>query len=136
MSVTRVVAAIIMHGDRVLITRRAPKQSLAGGWEFPGGKVKPSETDRACLVREIKEELSIDICVGELCTEVVHDYGPFAINLVAYYCTVSGGEIALTVHDMYQWVKVEDLLDYNLLPADVQIAKAVKEHSKDHLYPS
>jgi len=100
------------------------------------GCCKPSETDRACLVREIKEELSIDICVGELCTEVVHDYGPFAINLVAYYCTVSGGEIALTVHDMYQWVKVEDLLDYNLLPADIQIAKAVKEHSKDHLYPS
>lgn len=116
-----------MDGDKVLITRRAPNQSFAGGWEFPGGKVEPDETERTCLTRELKEELNIDVCVEDLCAEVMHDYGSFTIDLIAYYCTISNGEITISVHDKYRWVKINELLDYELLPADVAIAKAVQE---------
>lgn len=127
MNAIKVVAGIIVDEDRVLITRRAPNQNFAGGWEFPGGKVEPDETERACLVRELKEELNIDVFVGDLCTEVMHDYGSFTIKLLAYYCTISNGEIAMSVHDKYRWVKIEDLLEYDLLPADIAIAKVLKK---------
>jgi len=123
----RVTAGIIMDNGKVLITRRAPKENFAGGWEFPGGKVEINETPRECLVRELKEELNIDVSVGEFCTEVYHDYSNISIKLMAYYCTITHGEIQTSVHDKYKWVKIKDLLKYDLLPADIPIAKKIME---------
>ena len=78
---------------------------------------------------ELKEELGIDVEVGDLCERVFHDYGTFRINL-AYYCTIVGGSLAMTVHDKYQWVEVGRLLEYDLLPADVPIAIKLMESCK------
>lgn len=123
----RVTAGVIKDNDKVLLTRRAPKENFAGGWEFPGGKIEINETPQACLARELKEELNIDVSVGKLCTEVAHDYGNMNINLIAYYCTIINGEIQISVHDKYKWVNINDLLKYDLLPADIPIAKKVME---------
>mgnify|MGYP001954285342 CR=1 FL=1 len=123
----RVTAGVIKDNDKVLLTRRAPKENFAGGWEFPGGKIEINERPQACLARELKEELNIDVSVGKLCTEVVHDYGNININLIAYYCTILDGEIQISVHDKYKWVNINDLLKYDLLPADIPIAKKVME---------
>lgn len=123
----RVTAGVIKDNDKVLLTRRAPKENFDGGWEFPGGKIEINETPQACLARELKEELNIDVSVGKLCTEVAHDYGNMNINLIAYYCTIIDGEIQISVHDKYKWVNINDLLKYDLLPADIPIAKKVME---------
>lgn len=123
----KVTAGIITDHDKVLITRRPPKENFVGGWEFPGGKIEMNETPEACLARELKEELNIDVFVGNFCTEVCHDYGNMNIHLMAYYCTILDGEIQISVHDKYKWVKINDLLKYDLLPADIPIAKKVME---------
>ncbi|MGI6686439.1 MAG: 8-oxo-dGTP diphosphatase MutT [Bacillota bacterium] len=127
MKTIKVTAGVIIDEDKVLITRRAPKENFAGGWEFPGGKIEINETPQECLVRELKEELNIIVTVDKFCTEVAYDYGNMNINLIAYYCTIVDGEIQISVHDKYKWVKINDLLKYDLLPADVPIAKKVIE---------
>lgn len=131
MKIIKVVAGVILDNDKVLITRRAPKENFAGGWEFPGGKIEVNETPQECLVRELKEELSIEVSIGKFCTEVTHDYGDMQVNLIAYYCTIIGGKIQVSVHDKYKWVEIKDLLKYALLPADVPIAKKVMEKFAD-----
>jgi len=122
-----VSAGIIIGGDKVLITRRAAKEMFAGGWEFPGGKLEFEETPQECLIRELKEELNIVVSVGKFCTGVLHDYGDFNVNLIAYYCTIINGELLLSVHDQCEWVAVLDLLKFDFLPADIPIAQKVQE---------
>lgn len=125
MKTIKVMAGVIRENDQVLITRRGPKENNAGGWEFPGGKIEAGETPQECLTRELKEELSIEVTVDKFCTEVNHDYGQMSIKLIAYYCTIIDGEIQISVHDKIKWVKINDLLEYDLLPADIPIAKKV-----------
>jgi 8-oxo-dGTP diphosphatase len=98
----KVTAGVITDNDKVLITRRIPKENFAGGWEFPGGKIEDNETPEDCLVRELKEELNIDVSIDKFCTEVTYDYGNLNIDLIAYYCTIVGGEIQISVHDKYK----------------------------------
>ncbi|NLP44642.1 MAG: (deoxy)nucleoside triphosphate pyrophosphohydrolase [Peptococcaceae bacterium] len=130
MDLIKVTAGVIIDRDKVLITRRAPKENFAGGWEFPGGKIEENETPEESLVRELKEELDITVYVGEFCAEVTHKYDNININLLAYYCTIVKGDISITVHDKYKWIRIKDLLKYDLLPADVPIAKKVIEDYK------
>ncbi len=127
MKIIKVTAGIITDKDKVLITRRAPKENFAGGWEFPGGKIEANETPQECLARELKEELNISVSAGRLCTEVTHVYGNMNINLIAYYCTIIDGKIQISVHDKYRWIIINDLFKYDLLQADVSIAKKVIE---------
>jgi len=126
-NIIKVAAGVIKDNDKILITRRAPEENFAGGWEFPGGKIEVNETPEACLARELKEELNIDISIDKFCAEVTHDYGYMSVNLFAYYCTIVDGEIQISVHDKYKWVGINDLLKYDLLPADITIAKKVME---------
>jgi len=124
----KVVAGIIIdNNDKVLIARRGSKESFAGGWEFPGGKIEADETPQEALKRELKEELDLTISIGELCAEVTQNYEGANITLLAYYCVFVDGKISISVHDMYKWVKVNNLLKYKLLPADIQIAKKMLE---------
>ncbi len=127
MNIIKVTAGVITDNDKVLITRRAPEEKFAGGWEFPGGKVEINETPEGCLARELKEELNINVSVDKFCTEVTHNYGDVIINLIAYYCTIIDGRIQMSVHDKYKWVNIADLLKYDLLPADIPIAKKVMD---------
>ncbi|NLK08232.1 MAG: (deoxy)nucleoside triphosphate pyrophosphohydrolase [Firmicutes bacterium] len=127
MDTIRVAAGILTDGCRILITRRAPEENFAGKWEFPGGKIENHETEQECLVRELKEELDIDVVVGEFLTEVLHDYGSFKVKLKTYYCTITGGTISVSVHDKYKWVHANELLNYELLPADIPVVKQLME---------
>ena len=122
-----VLAGVIMNKDNVLITRRAPKETRSGGWEFPGGKLEANETHNDCLVRELSEELAVVVNVGNFCVEISNDYGDIEIELLAYYCTIREGDISLSVHDKFKWVKVCDLLSCDLLPADIGVARKIVE---------
>ena len=91
-----VSAALIFHDDRLLITRRRAGSHLGGLWEFPGGKREAGETFQQCLAREIREELGMEIAVGELFEEVVHHYEERSVRLKFFVCQwLQGGPRAL-----------------------------------------
>ena len=116
----RVVAAVIERDGKILACRRAPHKSLAGLWEFPGGKVEPGETDEVALAREILEELGIEITVGEFIAESVAPAGQAMIHLNAYWAeTTVAGEVSSTDHDRMEWLSPKDVSDYEWAPADV-----------------
>jgi len=124
-SMITVTAAIIRKEDTVLLTRRNQGQRLAGYWEFPGGKLEEGETLQSCLEREIREELGWVIQVGEVVATNIHTYDRGDIFLVAMEATILSGTPTLTVHDDMAWVPVPNLLEYQLAPADIPIAKAL-----------
>jgi 8-oxo-dGTP diphosphatase len=123
----KVTAAIILNDNKVLIMRRAPGEKHAGGWEFPGGKVEEGETLDQCLERELKEELNIKVKVNRFFFDSIYGYPQGSIQLSAYIVEIVNGEIQLSVHDRLKWASRQELLGFDLLPADVPIAKKVME---------
>jgi 8-oxo-dGTP diphosphatase len=116
----RVVAAVIERDGKILACRRAPHKSLAGLWEFPGGKVERGETDEVALAREILEELGIEIMVGEFIAESVAPAGEAMILLNAYWARTNvAGEFLSTDHDRMEWFAPADLGSVTWAPADV-----------------
>ncbi|WP_304226054.1 NUDIX domain-containing protein [Gracilinema caldarium] len=123
-SLVRPVAAAILEQDgKVLIARRAPGQKQAGLWEFPGGKLEAGETPEQCLEREITEELGVKIKVGPFFAENLYSYRSGTIRLMAYRARVLGGQLRLAVHSEVRWVSPLELLQHELSPADVKIAR-------------
>jgi 8-oxo-dGTP diphosphatase len=118
-----VTAAIIEQDGRILLARRSRGQDLEGRWEFPGGKQEPGETLAVCLERELREELALTVRAVAVFTENIHHYDGGAIRLVALFAELISGEVALSVHDRFAWVEKMRLLDYNLSPADIPIAR-------------
>lgn len=109
-----------------MLARRAPGEKLEGYWEFPGGKVEPGETLSEALAREIKEELNLDIVVGNEVARSVYTYAHGAIELIAMDCQLIGESYHLTVHDRIRWVAVSELESFRLAPADIPIARKLK----------
>jgi len=121
-----VVAAIIKNGEgKILITQRNLKKSQGGLWEFPGGKIEKGET-REEAIREIKEELTIEINVESYLGEKVFEYPEKSINLIALNCRVKSGNIYLTEHEEARWVEKEELNSFEFAPADIFIVKKLQ----------
>lgn len=120
-----VVAAIIKDGERVLIARKKIGKPLAGYWEFPGGKIEIGESPENALKRELKEEMEIEIKVGTYVGESIYDYGNTQVALKGYICNLENGEIRLKDHDRYRWIKIEDINNYTLAPADIPLANNI-----------
>lgn len=118
-----VAAAIFLKGDFVLIARRAQNEKLHGYWEFPGGKQEVGETIFECLEREILEEFNVRCKSKDIYCESVYNYNTGTIRLIGILSELLNESIQLNVHDAYQWVDVNELLEYNLSPADITIAK-------------
>lgn len=115
-----VLCGIITDPDgKVFIARRRQGKSMAGKWEFPGGKLEPNETEQACLQRELLEELGMQVNVGAKLGENEHHYENFSIRLIAYKCEFISATYELTDHDAYHWVTKEQLLQYNMAEADI-----------------
>ncbi|TDE45762.1 (deoxy)nucleoside triphosphate pyrophosphohydrolase [Nonomuraea mesophila] len=125
MSTVMVVAAVIVApGGRVLAAQRAEPAALAGGWEFPGGKVDPGEDERAALVRECREELGVEIAVGER----VGGEWPLSPGYVmkVWLCSLVSGVPEAKEHLALRWLGPGDYYDVDWLGADLPIMKTVE----------
>ena len=123
------VAAAIIENEKgqILIARRGPGKSLAGMWEFPGGKLEPGESPEACLKRELQEEMRIAIEPYERFAVNEHDYGTVRIRLIAYRAAFVGGAVTLVDHDEYRWAEPSELHEYRWAPADVPIVERLRQ---------
>lgn len=123
-----VVAALIYKEGKILIARRLTGDvNIFGKWEFPGGKVKPYETDKKAIEREIMEEFELQIKAKNFITNNIYKYPNKTINLKLYRCDYIEGNIKLHDHSEYKWVDLEELLSYDMAPADISLANYIKE---------
>jgi 8-oxo-dGTP diphosphatase len=114
-----VTAAILNNKDRLLIAQRKATGELPSKWEFPGGKIEPRETPEECLKREMEEEFDIDVTIGEYLGESIYHYDHGLIKLLAYRATWIAGELKMKDHQAIEWVKIDELSDYDFAPADI-----------------
>lgn len=117
--VIRVVAAVIEHDGRYLITQRNSNAVLPGLWEFPGGRVEPDESETGALLREVKGRIGVEVVVGTKLGEHLHDYTGYQVHLTMYSCKLpsEARPYPATVADL-RWVTSREFLDYDFPPAD------------------
>lgn len=122
-------AALVDVDNRVLISERPQGKSLAGLWEFPGGKLAPGETPEEALVRELKEELDIDVCLTCLApfTFASHSYDAFHLMMPLFLCRNWDGEIAPQEGQSVKWVRASRLVDYPMPPADLPLIPFLRD---------
>ena len=122
------VAAAIIQNERgeVLVCKRGPGGSCAHLWEFPGGKREAGETDAQCLVREIKEELALEISVGPLFGQASYRYPDKHVALSFYLARIVGGQLSCLVHEQARWVAPRDLVGLHFCPADKDIVEKLR----------
>jgi len=117
-----VVAAVIEHANRFLVTRRQEGVHLAGHWEFPGGKVAAGETHAAALRREIIEELDADVVVHDLVLETTHTYPERTVTLFFYRCDLLGTPKPMLGQEM-EWIPRAQLSSRTFPPADDELIR-------------
>lgn len=126
MKTIEVAAAIIVKDNKVFATQRGYGE-FKDGWEFPGGKLEPGESAREALIREIREELDVDIRVGRLLETVEYDYPEFHLTMHCFICELLSEEIVLKEHEDARWLKEEELDTVDWLPADVGVISKIFE---------
>lgn len=125
-----VCCAIIQDKHTFLAVQRGPESSHPFQWEFPGGKIDPDESAEQCIIREIQEELNIEIEVLAKLNAVEFDYGTKQIHLIPFVCKIISGEIRLTEHLNLQWFKLNDCEIIDWAKADQQLILANLEELK------
>ena len=123
----KVVAAIIKSEDKILATKRGYGEFI-NMWEFPGGKIEPGETKKQALVREIKEELNIEINVDKFAIDIEYQYPNFYLFMSCFMCSIKEGSIELLEHNDGKWITKEELNTLNWLPADIDAVNYLKEN--------
>ena len=121
MKLVLVAAVVLVDADgRVLLAQRPEGKAMAGLWEFPGGKVEPGERPESALVRELKEELGIDVTEACLAPFVFasHAYETFHLLMPLYLCRRWSGQVVRKEHAALKWVRPNQFSDYPMPPAD------------------
>jgi len=121
MPVIDVAAALVFREGKLLITLRHADAHLGGLWEFPGGKREPGETFEACLERELREELGIEVGVGELVESLTHAYPERTVHLQFYRCRWVRHEPQALGCSAFTWVTAAELRDYAFPAADSRL---------------
>ncbi len=124
-----VACALIDVDGRILLAQRPQGKPMAGLWEFPGGKIEPGETPEAALVRELHEELGIDVplrCLAPL-TFASHGYGTFHLLMPLYICRNWEGEVEAREGQTLAWVRAKLLHNYPMPPADVPLIPILQD---------
>ena len=120
MKTINVVAAVIMKEGKVFATQRGYGE-FKDGWEFPGGKVEAGESPEEALRREIREELEVEVNVGDLIDTIEYDYPAFHLSMKCYACSIAGGSPHLLEHEAARWLSADQLDSVAWLPADITL---------------
>lgn len=120
-----VTAAIISHDGRILLTQRKPDAPYPLLWEFPGGKLEPEEHPEACIVREVREELAMEVAVEGIYEVVYHRYPERPVMVLAYLCSWIGGELRELEVAGHCWALPHEVPRFDLLPADIPLAERI-----------
>ena len=123
---TQVVAALIWDGLRFLICQRPAHKARGLLWEFVGGKVEPGESRKAALARECREELGVEIAVGDIFMEVEHTYPDMTVHLTLFHARILQGIPQKLEHNDIRWITPQQIDGYVFCPADVEILKAIR----------
>ena len=121
-----VVAGIIQSGGKIFATQRGYGE-FKDGWEFPGGKMEPGESQKQALARELKEELAVNVNVEDFLCTVDYDYPAFHLTMHCYFCAIADGKShELLDHEAAKWLSPAELQSVDWLPADVEVVKALE----------
>jgi 8-oxo-dGTP diphosphatase len=129
MKTIEVVAAVIQHQNKILAVQRGPAKYayISEKWEFPGGKMEAEETEEQTIIREIREELDMQIAVKAKLLTVEHTYPDFHLTMHAYLCETKQSEPTLTEHLAYRWLSMDELEEIDWAGADVPIVEVLKQ---------
>ena len=124
---TDVVAALIWDQDKFMICQRPAHKARGLLWEFVGGKTEPGESLEEALIRECREELDITVAVGDIFTQVVHEYPDIHIRLTLFNCTIAYGTPRLLEHNDLKWITPTQIPQFDFCPADKDILALIGE---------
>lgn len=133
MKTIKVVAAVIcdsLGNKRQVYATERGYGEFEGGWEFPGGKVEPGESNDIALIREIQEELDVYIIVGDLITTVEYDYPTFHLSMDCYWAEVKSGDLTLKEANAAKWLTKDQLDSVEWLPADIELVEIIRRNLK------
>lgn len=125
--ITEVVAALIYEGERFMICQRPAHKARGLLWEFVGGKIEPGETGEKALRRECMEELAVEVSVGEVYMELVHEYPDLTVHLTLYRAAIVSGTPQLLEHNELRYILPSEIPDFDFCPADEEILKKLRK---------
>ncbi|MGI6463220.1 MAG: (deoxy)nucleoside triphosphate pyrophosphohydrolase [Candidatus Scatomorpha sp.] len=122
-----VAAALIWDKDKFMICQRPAHKARALLWEFVGGKVESGESKEQALIREGKEELAVTLSVGDVFTDVVHEYPDVTVRLTLFNASIAEGIPQKLEHNDIKWITPAEIPNYKFCPADEEILKRITE---------
>lgn len=124
---TEVVAALIWQGERFMICQRPAHKAREMMWEFVGGKVEPGESKGQALVRECREELAVEVAVGDIFLEVTHTYPDITVHLTLFHASIVQGVPQKLEHNDIRYITVDEIPQYEFCPADEVILQKLRQ---------
>ena len=123
-----ITAGIIKKNNKVLIGQRKFHDNFGGKWEFPGGKLENSEMPEDCIIRELKEELNIDVKEFEHFLSYIKDFSAYKMIIHAFIITKYDGDFQTNDHEKIIWTDIQDLNNFDFLEADKEIIKKLQSY--------
>lgn len=124
---TEVAAALIWQGERFMICQRPAHKARGMLWEFVGGKVEPGESKEQALVRECREELAVEVAVGDIFLEVTHTYPDITVHLTLFHASIVQGVPQKLEHNDIRYITVDEIPQYEFCPADEVILQKLRQ---------
>ena len=125
----KVTCAIIIQNEKILLTQRGQHPHHPFQWEFPGGKMKPGENEEECIIREINEELELQLEIVERLKPAEFNYGFKIIELIPFICFIRTGEIKLNEHVDFKWIRLQEAEKMDISEADRKVISNEKNIS-------